>query len=215
MSAGSGFGDLRIHAGLMAAMACAYTAVTGYFVARFVWRWCKLRAIRHEARQIVLTGDDALYWEQCCRRFGIKGVSLAASARIFSPVTIGLFRKLLLLPMNMASDLPESDLRAVIAHEFAHMSRNDFSKNLVYEIFSLPVSYHPLVRLTRDRIMESREIVCDRMAAEANGQIQYARSLLRLASLRGYGDTSQDPSSIGIFDVNTFERRVMKLAEAH
>ncbi len=76
-----------------------------------------------------------------------------------------------------------ADLRTVIAHEFAHMRRNDFFKNLFYEIVSLPVSYHPLFRLTRERIMESREIVCDGMAAEMDGRGRYARSFLRLASL--------------------------------
>ena len=95
----------------------------------------------------------------------MEDVSIAASSRVFSPVTMGLRRKLLLLPVTMVDVLPEADLHTVIAHEFAHMQRKDFMKNLLYELLSLPVTYHPLLWLTRARIMESREMVCDQMAA--------------------------------------------------
>ena len=67
-------------------------------------------------------------------------------------------------------------------------------KNLLYELFSLPVTYHPLLWLTRARIMESREMVCDQMAAAMTGRNEYAQSLLRLASLMVAGTLGSDPS---------------------
>ena len=145
----------------------------------------------------------------------MNDVSIAASSRIFSPVTMGLRRKLLLLPVTMVDVLPELDLHTVIAHEFAHMQRKDFMKNLLYELLSLPVTYHPLLWLTRARIMESREIVCDQMAAAMTGRNEYARSLLRLASLMVAGTLASIPHTIGIFDANAFERRLMNLTEKH
>ena len=126
---------------------------------------------------------------------------------------MGFSRKLILLPWEMVSSLPESEIRAVIAHEFAHIRRNDFIKNLIYEALALPVSYHPLLWLTRERVTESREIVCDEIAAGISGRRQYARSLLHLASLLVEGVPVRTPHAIGIFDANTFERRVMKLTE--
>ena len=93
------------------------------------------------------------------------------------------------------------------------MRRNDFLKNIVYELLSLPVSYHPLSSLTRERTMESREMVCDRMAAEISGRNEYAQSLLRLASALVKAAPVRTPHAIGIFDANTFERRLMKLTE--
>jgi TonB family protein len=115
----------------------------------------------------------------------------------------------------MVDVLPELDLHTVIAHEFAHMQRKDFTKNLLYEFLSLPVAYHPLLWLTRARIMESREIVCDQMAAAMTGRNEYARSLLRLASLMVAGTLSRTPHTIGIFDANALERRLMNLTEKH
>jgi TonB family protein len=146
-------------------------------------------------------------------RFGIDRASVAAASQIFGPVTVGFARKLVLLPAGMVAELPVADLHTVIAHEFAHMRRNDFLKNLIYELLSLPVSYHPLFSLTRERIMESREMVCDEMAAEIAGRNEYARSLLRLATLLVNGLPVRTPHAIGIFDANAFERRLMKLTE--
>ncbi len=118
-----------------------------------------------------------------------------------------------MLPASIVDSLPDADFRAAIAHEFAHMRRNDFAKNLSYQALSLPVSYHPLLRLTRERITESREMVCDRMAAEFTGRTRYAHSLLRLASLLVTGTPAKASHAIGIFDANTLERRLMKLTE--
>jgi TonB family protein len=92
------------------------------------------------------------------------------------------------------------------------MRRRDFAKNLLYRMVSLPVTYHPLLWLTLARVTESREMVCDAMAAEMfEGQERYARSLLRLASMVADATPARTLHAIGIFDASTFERRVMRL----
>jgi TonB family protein len=212
---GTGIGVVHLPGVLLIAIAILYAAVSAYFVARFLWRSTTLSALRREAVAVLLTGSAALFWARCSSRFAMNGVSIAASSRIFSPVTMGLRRKLLLLPVTMVDVLPELDLHTVIAHEFAHMRRKDFMKNLLYELLSLPVAYHPLLWLTRARIMESREMVCDQMAAAMTGRNEYAQSLLRLASLMVAGTLGSTPHTIGIFDANAFERRLMILTEKH
>src|ERR1035441_880763 len=54
----------------------------------------------------------------------------ASCTQIFGPVTLGISRRLVLLPASMLDGIPAGDLHAVIAHEFAHIRRNDFLKNL-------------------------------------------------------------------------------------
>lgn len=158
---GAGFSALHIPAGLLAVVAITYVSAIIYFAARFAWRCTKLSALRREAVDLPLAFDVASRWARYAASFGIGHASIATSSRIFGPVAVGVFRKLVLLPAEMTSSLPEADLDAAIAHEFAHLRRNDFLKNLIYELLSLPVSYHPLFWLTRERIMESREMVCD------------------------------------------------------
>jgi TonB family protein len=215
MGAGTGIGVLQLPGVLLATIAIVYAAVSAYFAARFLWRSTTLSTMRREAVAVLLTGEAARFWARCSRGFEIEDASIAASSRIFGPVTMGLRRKLLLLPVSVVDRLPEMDLQTIIAHEFAHMHREDFMKNLLYELLSLPVTYHPLLWLTRARIMESREMVCDQMAAAMTGRNEYARSLLRLASLLVAGTPARTPHTIGIFDANAFERRVMKLTEKH
>ena len=215
MGAGTGLAALPLPGVLLTTIAIAYAAVSAYFVARFLWRGATLSRLRRESAGVNLTGEAASYWAQCAQRFHLKHVSIAASSRIFGPVTMGFRRKLVLLPTSMVDKLPEMDLLTIIAHEYAHMRRNDFMKNLLYEWVSLPAAYHPLLWLTRERIMETREMICDQMAAAVAGRNEYARSLLRLASLLVKGTFARTPHTIGIFDANAFERRLMKLTEKH
>jgi bla regulator protein blaR1 len=198
---------------LPALAAFAYLAVCGYFAARFLWRWTKLRALRAEAVEVPLPAKFASVWKQLSERFGVTRVSLAASPHIAGPVTLGLSRRLVLLPAATLPHLLREDFPAVIAHEFAHIRRNDFLKNLLYELLALPVSYHPLLWLTREKVIETRELVCDQIAAEASGQRQYTQSLLRLANLLVMGPPARIPNAIGIFDAGKFERRLMNLTQ--
>ena len=213
MGGGTGIGVLPLPGWLPATIAISYAVVIAWFAARFLWWAMSLSVLRREAVPVRLTGEAALFWSRCSK--GFAGVSIAASSRIFSPVTMGLRRKLILLPASMAELLTAADLHTVIAHEFAHIQRKDFLKNLLYQGLSLPVTYHPLLWLTRARIMESREMVCDQMATAVTGRNEYAQSLLRLASLLVAGKLHTTPHTIGIFDANVFERRLMNLTEKH
>ena len=213
MGPGAGLGALPLPSMVFAALAAAYALLCAWFAARFLWRWSRLGALRRNAAPVELSEDSALFWRQCSARFGINAVSLASSPRVFGPVTLGIRRKLVLLPAGMLAALPDTELRAVLAHEFAHIRRRDFLTNLLYECLALPVSYHPIFRIARQRMMETREMICDQMAAEIEGRNQYARSLLRLAARIAPHAPATTHYAIGISDANTFERRIMKLTE--
>ena len=184
MGPGTAWSGLQLQPWLLTVTAIAYVALTAWFAARFAWRLRKLHTLRRGTTAVALSGDAARFWAKCSDAFGITNATAAGSAHVFGPVTIGVTHKQILIPSRMISALPEKDIQAAIAHEFAHMRRNDFLKNLIYELLALPVTFHPVFWLTRERVMESREMVCDQMAAQIGERHQYARSLLRLASLR-------------------------------
>lgn len=213
LGSGAPLNLVSLPAALLTAIAIAYGAVCAYFLARFFWRCRRLVLLRRASQAVPLSGGIANAWRQCSLLFGIEGASLGASSQIFGPVTLGIRKRLVLLPANMLVGLPESDLLTIVAHEFAHLRRNDFAKNLLYECLALPMSYHPLFWRTRERMIESREMVCDALAAQFSDRDEYARSLLRLASLLVVGPPMQTPHAIGIFDANILERRLMRLTE--
>ncbi|HEX4029775.1 MAG TPA: M56 family metallopeptidase [Terracidiphilus sp.] len=213
MGPGAAFGNPHLPAWLLAALAIAYIAMTAWFAARFVWRLRTIRLLSNSVAAVTLFDDAADHWAQCAGTFGVEEASLGTSPRIYGPITIGIKRKLVLLPTDMLATVSDTELRTAIAHEFAHMRRHDFLKNLVYELLSLPVRFHPVLSLTRNRLTETREMVCDQLAAGLADQHQYARSLLRLASLLVDGMPARTPHAIGIFDATSFERRIMRLTE--
>jgi TonB family protein len=103
------------------------------------------------------------------------------------------------------------DVAAALAHECAHLARRDFAKNLIYECIAAAVAYHPACWLLRRRIGETRELVCDEMAAAARGdRPEYAASLLRLATAIA-APAVQTSQAIGVFDANILEERIMRL----
>lgn len=211
MGPGVGIAASHVPSGWLAAAAIAFSVAVFYFAARFAWRCLHLVVLRRTATEMLLNQEAGRAWRRCEQWFGLQGIALARSPRIFAPVTMGLRRPVLLLPQAMAEHLREDDLQTVLAHEFAHVRRRDFAKNLAYELVALPVSYHPLLRMTRERLTETREMVCDELAAQVTEPVAYGRSLLRLASLLVNGMPAGTPHAIGIFDANTLERRLMRL----
>lgn len=190
----------------------AYIASLCFFTVRLAGRLYRTRALHRAAQPIILTGEPLAIWQRCARLFDIPDAHLATSDRITGPSTIGIRGRTILLPPAMLSSLTHEDLAAALAHEFAHMRRRDFAKNLLYELAALPIAWHPLLWLTRHRIAESREMLCDEIAAQATrGSTRYAHSLLRLAASCTRTAPPATIHAIGILDANVLERRVMKL----
>jgi beta-lactamase regulating signal transducer with metallopeptidase domain len=140
-------------------------------------------------------------------------VVLLASTAIHDPVTVGLFHPAILLPSKVIPALDESDLAAILAHEYGHIRRKDFLVHFLCQLTALPVAWHPGIRYLMSKISQTRELACDDYAAARLGKrIVYARTLLRLASLclqvpRG------DAMGLGIFDGDNLEDRIMMLIE--
>jgi TonB family protein len=210
-------GGLHLATGLVAVVAGMYACSLLYFAVRLGIGLGRTSLLRRRAELIALEGEASREYRLYARIFDVTNAVVGISHEIAGPVTIGVRQPMLLLPAGLDLDAQQEDLGAVFAHEFAHMNRKDFAKNLVYESLSLPIAFHPLLWMTRTRVAESREMVCDAMAADAvAGRQDYARSLLRLATNFSNRTQAATFHAIGIFDANhfsNFERRIMNLTE--
>ncbi|MBB5055791.1 TonB family protein [Granulicella aggregans] len=213
VGAGAVNGDgLRLPSFLLVGLASIFAATVVYFVARLAWGAWRTESMRRRALPLVLEGEAARAWRRCGGLAPV--VELRVSGVVSGPVTVGISQPAVLVPVGFLESVESSDLEAVLAHELAHVRRWDFAKNLLYEAISVAVAWHPVVWMTRARVAESREMVCDAMAAEAvAGNENYARSLLRLAAMVADGSPAKTLHAIGIFDANSFERRVMNLTK--
>jgi len=213
-----GHGWLQLSPLVSTALATIYAGSLLYFAGRLAWGFWQTRLLAHRAEPAALSGDAAELWNRLHHASapGNLTAQIAVSSSIAGPVTIGLgfgfLRALLVLPSGFVTKISPDDFATVLAHEYAHIQRRDFTKNLLYTIASLPIAWHPLLWLTRARVAESREMVCDAWAAKRlTGGDSYARSLLRLASVLSAPRRPITLHAIGIFDANDFERRIMKL----
>ncbi len=192
--------------------AIVYLGLMLFFGERLAWGLAQSERLRRGAERLVLTGEWQTAWERCCRVFGVREVEIASTPRIAGPLTLGFRRRTLLVPSDFMETAEAADVEAALGHELAHIKRHDFLKNVLYELVSLPVSYHPMTRWLKGQIRQSRELVCDAMAAEfVTTREHYARSLLRLASMMLNQTQTVNIHAIGIFDANILERRVMSL----
>ena len=138
-------------------------------------------------------------------------VALLESTAIENPVTVGVFSPAILLPSKLLPTFGEQELSAVVAHEFGHIRRRDFSVHALCELISLPVAWHPGIRYLMSKISQTRELACDDYAAAHLGSRRsYANTLLRLASLCLYVPRDS-AAGLGIFDGDNLEARIMML----
>ena len=124
---GSGLAALRVPPPVMTALTAAYVLLTAFFVARLLWQCARLQVLMRGTEPLELTGEAAQLCARWSGRFGIdRPISLVTSQEIFAPVTLGFARKHVVLPAGMVNRLRNLDLETAIAHEFAHIRRNDF-----------------------------------------------------------------------------------------
>jgi TonB family protein len=211
---------------LCAMLAAAYLLTLLFYMVRLLWRGRRTRAMVRRATLLPLETSACGFLNDAARRFGMAMPEVRCSSETRGPVVLGLRRPLLLVPegfftaenaeeIQTASDedirtASDDDIAAALAHECAHIRRRDFAKNLIYECVTAAVAYHPACWLMRRRIAETRELVCDEMAAGAAGdRPEYAASLLRLATSMAV--PSQASQAIGVFDGNILEERIMRL----
>jgi hypothetical protein len=139
-------------------------------------------------------------------------VCILGSAFVPVPITVGVFRPLIILPEHLLHHIDEEVLTTAIGHELVHVARRDYLANLIYELIYLPLSFHPAMALVRRRIKQTRELCCDEaVASKLLGPESYARSLVRLIGSVPLGARLAADTTIGISESDILEVRIMSL----
>jgi beta-lactamase regulating signal transducer with metallopeptidase domain len=119
-------------------------------------------------------------------RLGItRAIRYCESLHLDAPAVVGWFRPVVLLPLSAFTGLTELQLRAVIAHELAHIRRLDAFFNLFQVAAETLLFYHPAVWWLSKRIRGERENCCDDVALSVCGNpAEYARALALMEEWR-------------------------------
>jgi beta-lactamase regulating signal transducer with metallopeptidase domain len=100
---------------------------------------------------------------------------------LFSAAVIGWWRPMILLPSGWR-EWSAAELKAVMAHELAHVCRRDFALRLVAVFTSALQCGQPLVVWLRWQLTLAQELAADELAAAAIGsRAEYLQAITRLA----------------------------------
>lgn len=137
--------------------------------------------LRRGSQPIEDVGLSALA-DQIRRDSGIvQPIEIRESKDIGSAATCGHRRPAILLSADWRN-WQSADLRAVLAHELAHIRRRDFGWAVLARACLAINACHPLVRWLASRLRLAQELAADQWAAGCvGGQTLYRQSLARMA----------------------------------
>ncbi len=111
-------------------------------------------------------------------------VRIAVCEHIRMPAVMGILSPMLLLPASALTGMPTDYLRAIIAHELAHIRRYDYLVNLVQMFIEAILFFNPAVWWLSRQIRIEREACCDALAAGVIGErVGYARAVAEWAQM--------------------------------
>jgi len=155
-------------AAAMALWACGFAAVA------ICWllRWMRVRSLRKSARVISVS-----------TRLLIP-VPVMVGTDLIEPGIFGVFRPVLLLPEGIRDRLTQTQLDAILAHEFCHVRRKDNLTATIHMAVQAIFWFHPLTWWIGARLVDERERACDedvlRLGCRPN---DYAESILMICKL--------------------------------
>ena len=120
---------------------------------------------------------------------------LLRSRVVETPLVIGALKPVILLPAALITELPADQLEALLAHELAHVLRQDYLINLLQSVVETLLFYHPAVWWISSQVRKERENCCDDLAVNvARDRTVYVRAL---ATVAGAGASRMVPAATG------------------
>jgi beta-lactamase regulating signal transducer with metallopeptidase domain len=196
----------------------ATVAVLLFAATAMGWGWMLLglSAVRRQRSrgQAVMETEisatlDGLRAELKC----LTPIELRQSDDLVTAATIGWKQPAILLPVAWRQWTP-GQLRAVLAHEVAHVRNRDFQSLLWGQAALVLHFYHPLVHWLISRLRLEQELVADAAAASVSGgQQQYLTVIAELA-LRQQDTSVLWPAQAFLPSKTTLLRRVAMLRDS-
>jgi len=127
-----------------------------------------------------------MFLQQAVQHMGIKKkVQIWLSTLVDTPVTLGVFKPIILLPVAAVNHLSLKQAEAIILHELNHIRRNDYLVNLLIACVDVILFFNPFARLLTGIIRKERENCCDDLVLQfCYDAHSYARALLTLEQNR-------------------------------
>lgn len=115
-------------------------------------------------------------------------IAICSSALAPAPMTIGIRNPAIVLPVSLADQLNDEELRTVLIHEVAHVVRNDNRAALLQSFASVIFWWNPILHLLNRSANRIREQICDDYVQNSPQRARsFAEALLKVAEFCVFG----------------------------
>lgn len=155
---------------------------SGILLVRFAGGWIFTERLRINAK-IVMDKE----WRA---RFGVitakmnisKAVEFRETAKVLTPMVIGTLSPVVLIPIGLLSGFSTAQVEAILAHELAHIRRNDYLINMLQSFVEVIFFFHPAIWWLSEKVRAEREHCCDDIALAVCGdKMSLAHALVKVA----------------------------------
>ncbi|MCE7063063.1 M56 family metallopeptidase [Dyadobacter sp. CY343] len=149
---------------------------------RFLGGWLFTVKLRAQARVVMDKEWRARLGVIVAKMNIAKSVDFKETSKILTPMVIGTLSPVILVPIGFLSGFSTSQVEAILAHELAHIKRNDYLINLFQSFVEVIFFFHPAIWWLSDRIRAEREHCCDDIALAVCGdKMSLVHALVKVA----------------------------------
>jgi len=207
VGSGTPSGLVLVPSSVLVSVTLLYAAFLVFRLGRLASAFWLASKLTHTSTAAALPAEAGTALERCLGALAMPRPRIVWSASTSGPLTMG---SSIVLPERMRSETSLDVWTAVLGHELVHIRRRDFAWNLLWEIVTLPIAFHPAVAWLRRELDKTREQACDEAVTESLLDSQrYASSLVSVA--QHIPVPLPAVYSIGISDGPSLEERIMRI----
>lgn len=159
----------------------AYLLVVAVLAIRLYNSFSEVHSLRHSG-----LSKAPVDWRLFVKKYSAllhieKPVTLLLSSSVSSPLTLGFWKPVILLPVASINQLSAEQLEAVLLHELTHIRRHDYLINLFLQVAEMLLFFNPFMRSLLKHAYNERENSCDDWVLQFNYDPRtYAAALLTI-----------------------------------
>ena len=185
-----------------------------FFSLRLGGGFSQLRGYRTKhATEVDAVWQD-VFSRLCVRVKVSQTVRILQSALVETPIAIGVFRPVVLIPAGLFLQIHPRELETIIAHELIHIRRYDPLVNVAQCVVETLLFYHPAVWWMSSQIRREREFAADAAVLEMfeDSHVTYARALANLEEIR-LRTNQQTPRYATAANGGNFMQRIQRILQ--
>lgn len=91
-----------------------------------------------------------------------RNIVIRKAESIHSPLTFWYGKYIILIPSLYFKSINDKKLKYIILHEYAHAKNRDTLHLIIFHIFSIAMSYNPLIQIVKRKMIHDNEVEADR-----------------------------------------------------